>query len=80
MVAEETRVYKRKMYNASAEEDEKDKKEQEKQEEILELQRHMGKLTYYFMPWKREYYIKKIKKLKKIEEELQKREAFENED
>lgn len=78
MVAEEMRIHKSKMHNVD--DDEKNEKELAKQELELELKRMMGPIAYYFMPWKKERYLKKIKKLKKIEAELQAREDFENED
>lgn len=78
MVAEEMRIHKSKIHNVD--EDDRNEKELEKQAQELELKRHMGPFAYYLMPWKKAKYLIKINKLKKIEQELQKREEFENEE
>lgn len=74
IAAEEMRIERNKMRNLHEVVDEK---ELERQAEILEVKRFMGIVKYYLMPWKREKVLKKIKKLKKIEAELQAREEFE---
>lgn len=77
IVAEEVRLERSKIKNV---EEEVDEKELQKQAEILEVKRFMGPVKYYLMPWKREKVLGKIRKLKKIEAELQAREVFEAEE
>ena len=74
IAAEEMRIERNKMKNLMEVVDEK---ELERQAELLEVKKFMGPVKYYLMPWKREKVLKKIKKLKKIEAELQAREEFE---
>lgn len=76
-VAEEARIKKNKSKIADAEMDDVAiaKKEME-----LEVKRVMGQVKYFLLPWQRESVRQKINKMKKIEEELIKREEFEAED
>lgn len=77
IIAEEMRIKRSKMQN---QEETVDEKELQKKQLELEVKRYMGVFKYHLMPWKREKFVKKVLKLRKIEAELQAREEFENEE